>query len=73
MNEMDEEHLECFTAYKDTHVCIAVLTGRGSGSLSSVFISNGCTPLRLTPYATHTRLVHYKPDATNIHTTLYAH
>lgn len=37
------------------HVCIAVLTGSGFSSLSSVFISDGCTPLRLTPYATHRR------------------
>jgi len=55
----------CVQTY--VHVCIAALTGSGFSSLSSVFISDGCTPLRLTPYATHRRL--------NINQTsrIYAH
>lgn len=39
------------TALKHTHT-YASLTGSGFRSLSSVFISDGCMPLRLTPYAT---------------------
>lgn len=39
----------------EAHSCIAVFTGRGFGSPSSVFISDGCTPFRPTPYATYRR------------------
>lgn len=53
-----------------THVCIAVLTGRGFSSLSSVFISDGCTPLRPTPYATHRRLRAIKQTSQNVHIKL---
>lgn len=54
------------------HVCIAVLTGRGSSSLSSVFISDGCTPLRLTPYATQKRLCTIN-QTSRVYTQNYMH
>ena len=66
------EHLRtgwstCIVHANITHVCIAVLTGSGFISLSSVFISDGCTPLRLTPYATHRRPC-TKNQTSQIHT-----
>lgn len=57
----------CIVHTNITHVCIAVLTGSGFISLSSVFISDGCTPLRLTPYATHRRPC-TKNQTSQIHT-----
>lgn len=57
---------------KYMHVCIAVLTGSGFSSLSFVFISDGCTPLRLTPYATHRRLCTIN-QTSQTHTQNYMH
>lgn len=58
----DGAHLStCRPHHANTHartVCMAALTGSSFSTLSSVFISDGCMPLKLTPYVT----VHYKPD-----------
>lgn len=64
----------CVPSHSTQTRTYALLTGSGFSSLSSVFISDGCTPLRLTPYATHRRLCTINQTSqTHTHSKLYSH